>query len=99
MGIVSVMIGFAAPATRRVELRALLWREHCLEHGACLQPQQLLVGNRLAQRLRREIARPAKVIATGGLATLFEHNTDVFDVIEADLTIQGLAMMWDRHHI
>jgi len=23
----------------------------------------------------------------------------VFDVIEADLTIQGLAMMWDRHHI
>ena len=52
MGIVSFMISFAAPATRRVELRTLLWREHCLEHGAGLQAQQLLVGDRLAQRLR-----------------------------------------------
>lgn len=51
MDIVAFMISFAAPATRRVELRTLLWREHCLEHGACLQPQQLLVGDRLAQRL------------------------------------------------
>ena len=46
-----------------------------------------------------EIGRPVKVVATGGLATLFEKQTDVFDVIEADLTIQGLAMMWARHHI
>lgn len=52
MGIVSFTLSLAAPATRRVELRTLLWREHCLEHGACLQPQQLLVGDRLAQRLR-----------------------------------------------
>lgn len=49
--------------------------------------------------MKREIGRPVKVVATGGLATLFEKQTDVFDVIEADLTIQGLAMMWDRHHI
>jgi type III pantothenate kinase len=40
-----------------------------------------------------------KVIATGGLATLFEKQTRVFDVIEGDLTIQGLAMLWDRAHI
>ena len=53
----------------------------------------------LVERLRREIARPATVIATGGLATLFEHHTDVFDVIEPDLTIQGLAMMWERAHM
>ena len=53
----------------------------------------------LVVRLRAEIGRPAKVIATGGLATLFEHNTDVFDVIEPDLTIQGLAMMWERAHM
>jgi type III pantothenate kinase len=36
------------------------------------------------------------VIATGGLAVLFEKNTGIFDVIESDLTIQGLAMMWER---
>ncbi|MGA1797437.1 type III pantothenate kinase [Sphingomonas sp. 4RDLI-65] len=53
----------------------------------------------LVARMKREIGRPVKVVATGGLATLFEKQTDVFDVIEADLTIQGLAMMWDRHHI
>ena len=53
----------------------------------------------LVARMRAEIGRPAKVIATGGLATLLTDSTDVFDAIEADLTIQGLAMMWDRHHI
>jgi type III pantothenate kinase len=49
--------------------------------------------------MRREVGRPVKVIATGGLATLFEQHTDVFDTIEPDLTIQGLAMMWERLHI
>ena len=50
----------------------------------------------LVARTKAEIGRPAKVIATGGLAVLFEKQTDVFDVIEPDLTIQGLAMLWDR---
>jgi type III pantothenate kinase len=53
----------------------------------------------LVTRMKREIGRPARVIATGGLATLFERHTDAFDAIEPDLTIQGLAMMWDRAHI
>jgi type III pantothenate kinase len=50
----------------------------------------------LVARTKAEIGRPAKVIATGGLAVLFEKQTDVFDTIEPDLTIQGLAMLWDR---
>jgi type III pantothenate kinase len=53
----------------------------------------------LVGRMKAEIGRPAKVIATGGLATLFEQHTDVFDAIEPDLTIQGLAIMWERAHI
>ena len=53
----------------------------------------------LVTRMKREIGRPVKVIATGGLATLFEQHTDAFDAIEPDLTIQGLAIMWDRAHI
>ncbi|MGN6278142.1 MAG: type III pantothenate kinase [Sphingomonas sp.] len=53
----------------------------------------------LVARLKAEIARPVKVISTGGLAVLFEQHTDVFDVIEPDLTIQGLAMMYARAHI
>jgi type III pantothenate kinase len=50
----------------------------------------------LVARMKAEIGRPVKVIATGGLAILFEKRTDVFDVIEPDLTIQGLAMLWER---
>jgi type III pantothenate kinase len=47
----------------------------------------------LVTRLKNEIGRPVTVIATGGLAILFDKYTDVFDVIEPDLTIQGLALL------
>lgn len=50
----------------------------------------------LVARMRAEIGRPAKVISTGGLATLFDQHTSVFDVIEPDLTIQGLGLMHRR---
>ena len=50
----------------------------------------------LVGRLRAEIGRPAKVIATGGLAALFDQHSDLFDAIEPDLTIQGLAMLYMR---
>lgn len=50
----------------------------------------------LIERLRAEIGRPAKVVSTGGLGTLFNEHTDIFDVIEPDLTIQGLAMLYER---
>lgn len=50
----------------------------------------------LVARLKAEIGRPVKVIATGGLAVLFEKHTDAFDALEPDLTIQGLAMLWER---
>jgi type III pantothenate kinase len=53
----------------------------------------------LVARLKAEVGRPAKVIATGGLATLFERHTAVFDAIEPDLTVQGLAMLWRRAHM
>ena len=47
----------------------------------------------LVARLKAEIGRPVIVIATGGLAILFDQNIDAFDVIEPDLTIQGLALL------
>ena len=53
----------------------------------------------LVARLKSDIGRPAKVVATGGLATLFEPHTPIFDAVEPDLTIQGLAMMVERAHI
>ena len=53
----------------------------------------------LVQRMKAEVGRPVRVIATGGLATLFEQQTQAFDAIEPDLTIQGLAMLWQRAHM
>jgi type III pantothenate kinase len=50
----------------------------------------------LVARLKREIGRPVKVIATGGLATLFDEQTDLFDVVEPDLTIQGLSLLHQK---
>jgi type III pantothenate kinase len=50
----------------------------------------------LVARMKAEIGRPVQVIATGGLATLFDAHTDIFDAIEGDLTIQGLAMLYAR---
>jgi type III pantothenate kinase len=49
----------------------------------------------LADRVKRELGRPVTVIATGGLASLFDTHTDVFDAIEPDLTIQGLSLLHD----
>jgi type III pantothenate kinase len=50
----------------------------------------------LVARMKAEIGRPVKVVATGGLATLFDRHTMVFDAIEPDLTIQGLALLYKR---
>jgi type III pantothenate kinase len=50
----------------------------------------------LVARMRAEIGRPVKVIATGGLATLFDAHSEIFDAIEPDLTIQGLGLLYAR---
>jgi len=50
----------------------------------------------LIERMKAEIGRPVRVIATGGLATLFDQHSQVFDSIEPDLTIQGLALLYER---
>lgn len=48
----------------------------------------------LVERMKRELGRPVTVIATGGLAELFDKHTSLFDAIEPDLTIQGLSLLY-----
>lgn len=50
----------------------------------------------LIERMKAEIGRPAKVVATGGLAILFDDQTKIFDHVDADLTIHGLAILAER---
>ena len=50
----------------------------------------------LIDRMKREIGRPAKVVATGGLAILFDEHTDLFDAVDSDLTVEGRAILAER---
>ena len=50
----------------------------------------------LVARLKKEIGRPVKVVATGGLAALFDERTDLFDAVEPDLTIRGLSLLHEK---
>ena len=50
----------------------------------------------LVSRMKGEIGRPAKVVATGGLALLFDEITDLFDAVDSDLTLTGLAILAER---
>lgn len=50
----------------------------------------------LLQRIKAELGRPVTVIGTGGLALLFDKHTSVFDAVEPDLTIHGLALLAGR---
>ena len=50
----------------------------------------------LIARMRAQIGRPAKVVATGGLAILFDEHTRIFDHVDPDLTLEGLAILAER---
>ena len=50
----------------------------------------------LIARIKAQIGRPARVIATGGLAVLFNRHTAIFDAVDADLTLDGLAILAER---
>ena len=50
----------------------------------------------LTAKMKAEIGRPAKVVATGGLAILFDERTELFDHVDSDLTLDGLAILAER---
>ncbi|MCA8879597.1 MAG: type III pantothenate kinase [Rhodobacteraceae bacterium] len=47
----------------------------------------------ICTRIRGEHARPMKVIATGGLAPLFQQGETLFDHFEDNLTMHGLTII------
>ena len=48
----------------------------------------------LLQRMKAEIGKPVTVIATGGLAILFQQHGHLFDKIDPDLTLRGIATLY-----
>lgn len=51
----------------------------------------------LVARIREEWGEPMSVIATGGLAPLFEGATDVFEHVDSTLTLWGLWLIYQRN--
>lgn len=50
----------------------------------------------LIKRMKREINVPITVVATGGLSNLFRAEDGLFDHIDSDLTLKGLAILYNR---
>jgi type III pantothenate kinase len=50
----------------------------------------------LIERMKAEIGVPVTIIATGGLADLFQQHAHLFDRIEPDLTLRGLAILYEN---
>ena len=65
----------------------------CMQSGVYWGYIGLIEG--IVREVRRERTRPMKVIATGGLASLFAQGTDLFHSIEDDLTMHGLVLIHD----
>ncbi|MBW0157752.1 type III pantothenate kinase [Sedimentimonas flavescens] len=65
----------------------------CIQSGVYWGYIGLVEG--IVRQIRSERDRPMKVIATGGLAGLFDQGFDLFDAVEDDLTIHGLRLIND----
>jgi type III pantothenate kinase len=51
----------------------------------------------LVKRIKAEYGAPMRVIATGGLAPVFQAETDVIEAVEQDLMMDGLLAIYRRN--
>lgn len=66
-----------------------------VQSGAVLGTAAMAEG--LVARIKRELEAPdATVIATGGLAVVIADSTDVFDVVDSQLTLEGICEIFRR---
>ncbi|SEN82827.1 pantothenate kinase [Paracoccus alcaliphilus] len=65
----------------------------CIQSGIFWGYIGLVEG--IVNKIRDEHGKTMKVVATGGLAPLFDQGFDLFDAIEDDLTVHGLRLIHD----
>lgn len=51
----------------------------------------------MVTRFKAELGGEAKVVGTGGWAELFAHETSAIDVVDADLTLHGLRLIFEAN--
>ncbi|MEM9428502.1 MAG: type III pantothenate kinase [Pseudomonadota bacterium] len=67
----------------------------CMQAGIYWGYIALIEG--LCARIAQERGEHMKVIGTGGLSSLFDQGTDLFDTVDGDLTIHGLVLIHARN--
>lgn len=64
---------------------------HCMQSGIFWGYVGLIEG--ICARIGQERGRKMRVIATGGLAPLFDRGTDTIEIVDGDLTVKGLVLI------
>jgi type III pantothenate kinase len=53
----------------------------------------------IVARIQQEMGGKAKVVATGGYAELLARETPVIEVVNADLTLIGLRLIYEMNKV
>ncbi|MEN9577386.1 MAG: pantothenate kinase [Pseudomonadota bacterium] len=67
---------------------------HSLQSGAVFGYACMVDG--LVAKIKRELAEPASVIATGGLASLVAPHTESIERVDPNVTLVGLRILYGR---
>jgi len=69
---------------------------HSMQSGLVLGYVGLIEG--LVTRIRAELGGQAKVIGTGGIAPLLAEKTNIIEIVDLMLTLEGLRLMYELNH-
>ncbi len=69
-------------------------KEH-VQIGLVLGHAELIDG--LVRRMQQELATPSYVIATGGLAPFMKQASKTIQIVEPDLTLSGLCLLYQEY--
>ncbi len=57
---------------------------------------QVGLAESVVSRIKNEMGKGLKVVATGGFASMIAENTDVIDIVDENLLLDGLRLLSDR---
>ena len=69
--------------------------EQSVQSGLFLGYVAMVEG--LVRRIRDELGAEAPVVATGGLASVFEKELKMLTGVDLDLTLEGLRLVWEKN--